>query len=845
MKKALQNILKKMKDVWIKVRSIRSSDFQNLKDDVLFYSTFLFLLLIYLIKVFVSPLGRIKFIQKRFAVPLKSLSRFYEKMVDIFDTAQAGSISSIELIRLAIRHLKAKKTRTIVTIGGMSIGIGAIVFLLSLGYGFQRLIVSKVARLDEMKQIDVAIGQATSLFLNQAAIDDFNNIENVDYVLPVVSLVSKVSFNNSVSDVVAHGVTSEFLEQSAIKPAVGEIFKNEETASLPSEDTSHGQVAGSTIELRMDAKMKKEIYEVNYSIHPLEWKVVYQEPSEKSAIVGYTQRVVGEQEAVEVWGEVYDGSQAALEGIDDHHNQYSRWVKDTFPIWKKESCVESNFDCIDNEYVLLRESNNQVVEHGFVTENNLTVERFSIIETSGENPQEGEQIKRVQFSAAASNWLDLYSQPKEEETIIGLFSKLEDEETLLEGELFWGSAYVDGDRWGKVDKNENGQWLGYWIKTTVPIWRRVDCQDCENYYLIEQNEDGVQVKMTVYLKASQVAIQDMPMPDVGAVLGDATASAELSLAEILATIDSEAGASGSGEASGSSSLASDLSWVEIASAAGLTKTIQTDVVELNDQAQRVAVVNRAMLRLLGIDEGSAVGQFVKTTLVFSNSLFAQDDYQAESAETDFKIIGVVPNNDTPAFYFPFGDLNGTGIDNYSQIKVVVKEKNDLKEVRAAIESMGFKTSSVVDTVGRINSLFDNVRLVLLFLGMIALGVAALGMFNTLTVSLLEKTREVGLMKAMGMKSDEVKKLFLAESITIGISGGLLGLALGFSLGKLISFGLSTISIAKGLGVIDVVFIPTSLAISIVILSLVVGIVTGIFPARRTMKISALDALRYE
>lgn len=842
MKNKLQNIGGRLKTIWQKIRSIKPSDFKKLRDDALFYSTFLFLLLIYLFKEVVSPIGRIKFVQEKFKTPLNKLSHLYEKIENIFDTAQEGSIKSTELIGLAIRHLKAKKTRTIVTIGGMSIGIGAIVFLLSLGYGFQRLIVSRVARLDEMKQIDVSIGQATSLSLNKKAIEDFKNIDKVDYVLPVVSLVSKVSFNNSVSDVVARGVTSEFLEQSAIKPVVGKIFKNDDSVSLLEGDgVVAGQVAGATMELRQDAKMKKEIYEVNYSIHPLVWKAVYKEPSDKSKVIGYTQRIVGDQEAVEVWGEVYDGSSTSLEGIDDYGNQYSRWIKDVFPIWKKESCVESNFDCTDKEYVLARENNNQTVEEGFITEDSSTIERFSIIDDERKTPQEGEQIKVVQFSAAVDEWLTTYSQPKSDTANIGLFSKIEEEGVLWEGELFWGGSYPDKDKWGHAGKNEHGQWLGYWIKTSLPIWRQVDCEGCDNYYLVEEDEDGSQSEMTIYIKASQVMIEDAAAPDLGSVLGDATASADLSLAEIMATIESEIGMS----ASESANSRSELDWVEIASAAGVAKTDKIDQIELGGQAQKVAVINRAMLRLMGIDESSAVGQIVKTTLVFGNSFFEEDDYQAASVETDFEIIGVVPNNDTPAFYFPFGDLKDTGIDNYSQIKVVVKEKDDLRVVRETIESMGFKTSSVVDTVGRINSLFDNVRLVLLFLGMIALGVAALGMFNTLTVSLLEKTREVGLMKAMGMKSDEVKKLFLAESITIGIAGGLLGLLFGFLLGKLISFGLSTVSITKGLGVIDVVFIPASLAISITILSLVVGVVTGIFPARRTMRISALDALRYE
>ena len=101
--------------------------------------------------------------------------------------------------------------------------------------------------------------------------------------------------------------------------------------------------------------------------------------------------------------------------------------------------------------------------------------------------------------------------------------------------------------------------------------------------------------------------------------------------------------------------------------------------------------------------------------------------------------------------------------------------------------MGFKTTSTVDTVKQIESLFSNLRILLTILGMVALGVASLGMFNTLTVSLLERTREIGGMKAIGMVSEEVQDLFLAEAMIMGLSGGFGGLILGSSVGWILSF----------------------------------------------------------
>jgi len=110
---------------------------------------------------------------------------------------------------------------------------------------------------------------------------------------------------------------------------------------------------------------------------------------------------------------------------------------------------------------------------------------------------------------------------------------------------------------------------------------------------------------------------------------------------------------------------------------------------------------------------------------------------------------------------------------------------------------------------------------------------------------MERTREVGLMKAMGMKSFEVKELFLAESLIMGLCGGVCGLLLGFLLGKLLGLILSVFAMFKGMGLIDVSYIPMIFVALIVVLSLLIGTLTGIYPAKRATKISALNALRYE
>ena len=240
-----------------------------------------------------------------------------------------------------------------------------------------------------------------------------------------------------------------------------------------------------------------------------------------------------------------------------------------------------------------------------------------------------------------------------------------------------------------------------------------------------------------------------------------------------------------------------------------------------------------------------MGKTFEVTFVATGGLLNDDQKRLQSESVQYTIIGVTPDNRTPLFYVPFTDLREMGLENFSQIKIVAKNQDVLPAIRRQIEGLGFNTHSVVDTVDQINSLFASARMLLALLGLVALSVAALGMFNTLTVSLLERTREVGLLKSMGMKSYEVRDLFLAESMVMGSLGGVLGLLFGLGAGKILELILSAYALSKGAGFITIVDIPITFTLVIILLSFMVGIITGFYPARRATQISALNALRYE
>ncbi len=851
----------KLKQFLIKLKSI---NYLALLKELVFFLRFFLIVIVYLFFDVLKFVGRWPII-RLIANPFRKIgSAAYRKIMDPLNSSEEGEISSLDLVHLAVRHLKLKKVRTIITIGGMSIGFGAVVFLLSLGYGVQRLVISRVARLDEMKQINVSIGQSSSLVINEQTLEDMKKIENVDLVIPMISVVSKVNFNNSVSDVVAYGVTKQFLEQSAIQPVKGTLFEDyEEDFSKPSNETSsidgqmQGQVAGAANKRLTGAKLSKELSQIRYSIYPLVWKAVYAEPSSKSKILGYTNRGVGEIDATEVWGETYQSKETLIEGVDLFGNVFNPWIADSVPIWKKEVCDEKVLDCVDGKYQMIKTGGTQELAQGYMTEEDASIDRYRVMASATPTFVEGDTVQSISFSIPASKYIEIYSDVFKDDQMLDMYTS-KSGNLLVSGELVYGESYYSENGWGNVGSNVNGQNVGYWIRAKLPLWRKVDCSDCQNVYLKDVDSSEKQIESLVYLRADEVVIEDMVEPPMyGRVLGESTSSAELATSDSFEGSNSaaltEEESSGSGQialADGSILEAKQMSdgtldWTSMGGASDSASTVKREIVPLRDSAKKVAVVNRAMLKVLGMDEATAVGQKFNTTFMLDQEFFSKDGYQAESAPADFTIIGVIPEEKTPAYYLQFNDIRGLGVENYSQVKVVVKEQDNIKKARQDIEASGFRTSSVVDTVGKINELFNTVRFVLSILGMVALSVAALGMFNTLTVSLLEKTREVGLMKAIGMKSNEVKRLFLAESIVMGLSGGICGLLLSAMAGQLLSFALSVISVTKGLGYIQLVYIPFYLGFGVVALSFVIAVVTGMYPSYRATKISALNALRYE
>jgi ABC-type lipoprotein export system ATPase subunit/ABC-type antimicrobial peptide transport system permease subunit len=272
---------------------------------------------------------------------------------------------------------------------------------------------------------------------------------------------------------------------------------------------------------------------------------------------------------------------------------------------------------------------------------------------------------------------------------------------------------------------------------------------------------------------------------------------------------------------------------------------QVKKVRIPQSSQQQTVVNTAFLDLYEIDYENAIGNEFDVSLIATQELTEGEEVDIESYPTTYKITSVVSNFDIPVIYVPLKDIQVLGVDNYSQARILTASQDEVSEVRQKIDVMGYRTESILDTITQIEATFKNIRFVLTSVGMVALAVASFGMFNTLTVSLLERIREVGLLKVMGMKSVEIKDLFLTESILLGLGGGVLGIVIGVVSGTVVSTIISSIAISRGYESIQVASMPFASLMAILLVATVTGMLTGLYPSRRATSISALNALRYE
>ena len=182
---------------------------------------------------------------------------------------------------------------------------------------------------------------------------------------------------------------------------------------------------------------------------------------------------------------------------------------------------------------------------------------------------------------------------------------------------------------------------------------------------------------------------------------------------------------------------------------------------------------------------------------------------------------------------------------YAALNVRASSPAAVAQIESSIAHMGFAAFSLIDVTRNLRTFFAIFDLFLGIFGSLALAVASLGIINTLVMAILERRREIGVLKALGAADRDVRQLFFAEAGVMGLAGGVFGVLLGWGIGHAIQFATAVYLKRQGMNSPNIWSVPLWLVLGAIAFAVVISLASGIYPASRAAKLDPVEALRYE
>ncbi len=252
-----------------------------------------------------------------------------------------------------------------------------------------------------------------------------------------------------------------------------------------------------------------------------------------------------------------------------------------------------------------------------------------------------------------------------------------------------------------------------------------------------------------------------------------------------------------------------------------------------------AIVSSALATAFSSTRENVLGKDITIKILKDSA--EELDYQPKQLK--LKIVGIDNNETTNMVYAPIGKIHDLiQFEKYSSIKVKVASSKDVDIVKDQIKKMGYQVTTIKDLIDQIDKIFLLAQIILGLVGGIGLLVSSLGIINTMTISLLERTHEIGIMKAIGASSQDIKKLFVFESALIGFIGGSAGVGIAVAFCKTFNFVLNLFIQSTGQH-LNVFVTPVNFALAMIAIAVLIAMFAGVYPTSRAQKLVPIDALR--
>lgn len=214
-----------------------------------------------------------------------------------------------------------------------------------------------------------------------------------------------------------------------------------------------------------------------------------------------------------------------------------------------------------------------------------------------------------------------------------------------------------------------------------------------------------------------------------------------------------------------------------------------------------------------------------------------DAYIQPEAASSMRKLSVTSVSD---FFRPPGD-----VANYPSVTVQLRSVKDVAPVKKELEARGYRTWALVDQLDQMRIGFLIMDMFLVAVGMIGVTVASLGIVNTMVMSILERYREIGIMKAVGATDGDVQRIFLFESGGIGLLGGLFGLILAWVVSVVVNQVVNAIMSRHNAPRMEYFSFPWWLCVGAIVFSILISLIAGILPTRRAARVDPVVALRHD